>query len=200
MKPLWSMIKNLFRRKPTLDEILSDMDSLAVVVVDVQKEYCDPRGRRGLPTTHKIAKRIRGAIPAFKKIGLKIYPVYFAHKDQKLRDIDFFRYRPDFSDTLIRKNDDSAFKGSAIDRILQGDRKKSLLVCGFNLSACVKDTILDARRKGYNVIMMEDLTGNDADNFGEAGRAGDTRKMKRRGVHVRKSADILKALKSGFQR
>lgn len=164
-----SDIKDIWAEKPLSDDVLSlikDSETVGILVIDVQKEFCDPRGERGLEITDTISKRIRSIIPAFKKANIKVYSVYFSFRDQKRHEIDFFRYRPDHRDTLIRKDADSAFKGSNIDEVLKKDGKRTLLVCGFNLRACVQRTVNSAKAAGYEVIVMNDLTGNDRRNGG----------------------------------
>lgn len=132
----------------------------ALLLIDVQKEFCDPKGRRGTAETREICERIQRLTPAFRNAGVPAYSVYMAFIPV-LNRAGYYLYRPEKDDVQIRKSTDSAFASSKIDRILKADGRRHLLVCGFNLNACVYKTVVDACNAGYRVVILEDLTGND---------------------------------------
>lgn len=163
----------------------------ALLVIDVQREFADPAGDRGNRETHRVAKRLSSLIPAFRAAGLPAYAVYYSEEGKKKpQDIDFYLFRPAENDTLIAKDQDSAFRGSDIKKILQADKRKTLITCGFNLNACVFRTVMDARDNGFEVVLLEDLTGNDNDN--DRGKtAGRVAEMKQKGVRFVNALDLL---------
>lgn len=168
---------------------------VALVVIDVQKEYCDPKGRRGNPETEAVSERIQSLIPEFRKAGIPVYAVYFSCEEKsKPEEIDFYKFSPEPDDTLVRKNRDSAFKGSNIREILRRDNRKLLLTCGFNLSACVASTVQDARSEGFDVCLLHDLTGNDNENPRDA--RYELEDMKSKGVTIEQSANVLSCLRA----
>ena len=168
----------------------------ALLVIDVQKEFCDPKGRRGNRTTAKVSRRIQSLTPEFRKAGIPVYAVYFSYKKrQKAADIDFYEFTPHPDDTLIRKDRDSAFKGSKIKEILKKDKKNLLLTCGFNLNACVRDTVIDANKEGFDVCLLSDLTGNDNTNDAHT-KMEMLRELRKKGISVAKSGNVLKKLPS----
>ena len=139
-------------------------DEIALLVIDVQEEFCDPKHRekRGTKHTVEVSERIQSIVPKFRKANIPVYAIYYSeNKIKDLSKIDFFKFTPASNDTLIRKTADSAFRGSNIKNILQEDKKKLLLTCGFNLNACVKRTVTDAKEHGFEVCLLDDLTGND---------------------------------------
>lgn len=166
---------------------------LALLVIDVQQEFCDPKGGRGNKETREVSQRIRRLIPAFRKAGVPVYAIYFSETAEKVQDIDFYEFRPKEGDFVLCKNDNSAFKGCDIDKLLAMHHRKTLLTCGFNLNACLFETAVDARAKGYDVRLLRDLSGNDNNND-PGSTDGYLRRMTEKGVIVSTAADELRAL------
>jgi len=162
----------------------------ALLVIDVQKEFADPAQGRGNRETEQVTHRINSLIPAFRAAGLPAYVVYFSDFERKPEDIDFYIFRPIPEDKLIAKDHDSAFRGSEIKKILNADKRKTLITCGFNLNACVFKTVMDARDHGFEVVLLRDLTGNDNDND-RSKTEEHLEKMKKRGVRFVRSLDLL---------
>lgn len=171
------------------------IDETALLVIDVQPEYCDPRKERGNDETDHIAHVIDSLAPIFRKAGMTPINV-FMNKDKNAEEIQFYRYRPDKGDTFIAKKTDSPFQSSAIDDTLQVHKKQKLLLMGFNLVACVMHTALDAKFYGYDVYVVIDATGNDNKNL-SAGENVDKnlRYMQQEGIHFIRSGDAINRLK-----
>src|SRR5688500_16544059 len=106
-----------------------------VLVIDVQKQFCDPK-TRGNKRTEKASERISAIIPAFREAGLPVYAVYFSTERLKAHQIDFYKFKPDRQDILVAKNSESACRGSNIHEILKKNNIKTILACGFNINAC----------------------------------------------------------------
>lgn len=163
---------------------------LALVVIDVQKIYCDPEELYGDDGTDAAAGRIAALVPEFRKASIPVYLVHFSSPNNLTADkIDFYKLVPEPSDTLIRKDDVSAFDGSDIDQILKKDGRTKLLVCGVYLDQCVKGTVRDALGKKYEVALLEDMTEDHInDRFY---KKATLQRMKDNGVLITKSADVL---------
>ncbi len=181
--------------KISLDPAKGD---IALLVIDVQKEYADPAQGRGNRETRQVTRRINSLIPAFRAAGLPAYVVYFSDYEKKPEEIDFYIFRPNPEDKLIAKDEDSAFRGSDIKKILKGDKRKTLLTCGFNLNACVFKTVMDARDNGFNVVLLRDLTGNDNEND-RSQTESRLEQMRARGVTFMNSIDLLQDI-SAFKK
>jgi ureidoacrylate peracid hydrolase len=166
---------------------------LALLVIDVQKEFCDPEGKRGNRETRDVSQRIRQLVPAFRKAGVPVYVIYFSDDAKRPQDVDFYEFRPEKGDFLLRKDDDSAFRGSDLDALLKKHDRKTLLACGFNLNACIFHTVMDARAKGYPVRLLRDLSGNDKNNDASSTK-GYLKRMTDEGVVITSAADELRAL------
>lgn len=169
----------------------------AVVIIDVQKKFCDPRGRRGNQKTQEISERIQKLAPAFRAAGVPTYVVYFARPAWLGGRARFYKFRPEKGDIKVRKYTDSAFDSGKLKDLLKSHGRKNLLVCGFNASACVYRTARDAKLNGFNVTLMEDLTGNDNRNPETLDYA--LRRMLSRGIGITTSAEALAGLSAPKQ-
>lgn len=188
--------KNLEQTPITYEPAPEDVQlprDLALLVIDVQQEFCDPNGKRGNDETREVSQRIKNLVPEFRKAGIPVYVVYFSKEVKRVEDIDFYEFRPEKSDFVIPKSEDSAFDGSSIHKILARHGRKSLLTCGFNLNACIFDTVMDARSKGYDVRLLRDLTGNDNDNDRNSTEVY-VQQMRKSGVVITNSSDELRAI------
>lgn len=178
----------------TDDDIRLSKD-LALLLIDVQKEFCDPKKSRGNQQTEQVTTHIADVLPAFRKAGVKTYAIYFSQKAKRPSKIDFYKFTPEAGDTIIRKDSDSAFWGSNIDDVLKKDGKKTLLTAGFNLNACVYRTVMDARREGYDVCVITDMTGNDNLNI-QSHASEFIEIMKSQGVRFATSDEVLKDIRT----
>lgn len=169
---------------------------IALLVIDVQKEFCDPAGHRGNKITERTSKRIKELVPEFRKAGVPVYAVYFSERPLKKEDIDFYQFEPENSDALIAKNANSAFQGSEIEDILRKHNRKTLLTCGFNLDACVHYTAIDARKLGFDVQVIRDLSGNGKTNSHGKKATKYIREMIKQGVEITTSRKALERLQT----
>ena len=172
------------------------IDETALLVIDVQKAYCDPKhpARRGSKRTVAVAEKIQSLVPAFRKAGIPVYAVYFSMEGKKPRnEIDFFKFKPARKDRLVAKFANSAFAGSDIEYMLNGHKRKTLLVCGFNTGACVAETVYDAMDAGFKVCLMKDLSANDASI--RPGIRQDIKDMEEMGAVIATSSKILSRIR-----
>lgn len=200
-------VLTFMRPESLAQQTLKYTGEVALLVIDVQDEFCDPswdRGTidfqdpfcepnrcRGTKDTKKIATRIQSAIPPFRAAGIPVYAIYSSpDKKKDIADIGFYKFIPAAHDVLVRKNRNSAFDGSNIEDILKKDQRKLLLACGFNLNACVQETLMDARRVGFEVCLLRDLTGNDVINNPDHTPVH-LKAMRERGVTIENSDTVL---------
>ncbi len=141
----------------------------ALVLIDVQKEFCDITDRRGNTDTENTCKRIASLVPQFRAAGLPVYSVYFSFDEIPLDEVDFHHYQYADTDIPIRKTRDSAFQGDGdpFDDILNENRHKRLLVMGFNATACVYRTVKDAQSLGFECTIISDCISNDGKTYSD---------------------------------
>lgn len=134
----------------------------ALLLIDIQKRFCDPAaGHRGNDATLAVARRIAALAPTFRAAGVPFYPVYTPSRHDPDGAIDHCEFVPLRRDNVLHKSTNSAFESSAIKSTLSRRGHHTLLVCGFNLNACVFDTVYDAVSADFAVWLLQDLVGND---------------------------------------
>ena len=177
------------------DTPVSFVCDVALLVIDVQKEYCDPRGSRGNRQTEEISQRIQAITPEFRAAKVPVYAIHFdwTLKKKKTKEIDFHHFIPEKDDILVGKCTDSAFQSGPAKSLFRDHGRKLLLACGFNTSACVKSTVMDARREGYDVCLLTDMVGNDSHNPSSPEYA--IEEMKKSDVTMTASDIVLKEIK-----
>lgn len=164
---------------------------IAFLVVDAQAMYC-AREYHGNLQTERVCERLKTIVPDFRKASIDVYNVSYSLPLTGKKKEGFYIYQPDTADAFIVKTEDSAFEGSDIHSTLRDDNKKILIVTGVNLSACIRETVLDARKLGYEVYLPLDLVGN---NDGDYLANADILEMKYHGVHITHSQDLIKRLR-----
>jgi len=159
-----SLVKSIIDTQLAREEFRYKPSEVALLVIDVQSEFCDPDKPRGNGETYYISKKIKSIIPAFRKASIPVYAIYMT--ETKSEDLDFYKFVPEANDIIIRKPEPCAFKNSYPDlkTSLKRNGIKTIIACGFNKNGCVRETLVAARRKGFNAFLLEDLSGNDNEN------------------------------------
>lgn len=161
-----SSLKEFWGRKQVDWKVISE-SGFAHCIIDVQKEFCDPKESRGSAETEKVATRIANVAPLFRQAMIPTFVVYFSFdKETPISKAmgGLFKLKMESGDVPVAKDDNSAFKGSDIKELLKWSKVNTLLVSGFNLNACVRQTVIDALSEGFNVWVLEDCVGNDSFN------------------------------------
>ncbi|MDQ1280011.1 MAG: nicotinamidase/pyrazinamidase, partial [Thermoproteota archaeon] len=161
-------------------------DSDALIVVDVQRDFC-PGGALPVPEGDLIISFLNKYIEEFQKAGAQVYATRDWHSPnhisfraqggpwpphcvQKSRGAEF---HPDFklpkSVKIISKATNpqreaySGFDGTELAEELRGKRVTRVFIGGLATDYCVKNTVLDALKLGFYVALLVDATrGIDA--------------------------------------
>jgi len=180
--------------------------STAHVIIDVQREFCDPahQRNRGNKETDRISGVIADSIaPKFRKAGMPTYIIFFTDNiDSPNIDKDsggFYKIKPQDGDELVAKDTDSAFHSGNFKQMLEERGIKNLIVSGFNANSCVKRTVYSAREEGINVCVLEDGVGND--NCNKLDTLSETfEMMKNQGIVIADSDAVLNQIETLGQR
>jgi len=190
----------LRRRQAGLSDPFNDASrdspaSTAHIAIDVQREFSDPHySWRGNFTTSYIAGNIAKLTDAFRAAGIRNYVVY---SDRGRLGPDeayggLHKISPALPDRLVPKTANSAFSNPDLDGQLRAEGIENLILTGFNLSACVRETALDAAELGFNVILLRDYSADDnAHELDEAAVESSLSALRQKGVHVVTAARLL---------
>jgi len=157
--------------------ILSDRDAL--LIVDVQADFL-PRGRLAVPGGDAVVPALNGYLALARRKGLRV----FASRDWHPLNHCSFREQggpwPEhcvagtpgaaFAPSLELPSDAfiiskavaagsdaySGFAGTDLERQLRALRVERLLVGGLATDYCVLNTVRDARKAGFEVLLLQD--------------------------------------------
>jgi ureidoacrylate peracid hydrolase len=156
-------------------------DRCAVVVVDVQNDYCHDEGRFGRAGVNlETIRRAVGSIVRFVDIARSArVPVVWVKTEHDAwtnsptwlsRDVrtgeeicatgswgaEFFEVRPRPDECVVVKHRYSAFVGSRLPVVLRALGRPALLFAGITTNVCVESTARDAFMRDYQVVLVED--------------------------------------------
>jgi nicotinamidase/pyrazinamidase len=151
----------------------------ALIVVDVQKDFC-PGGALPVPRGDEVIPALNDYIKIFKKANTRIFatrdwhpPNHVSFKAQGgpwpphcVQDTEGARFHPDLklpSDTVIMskamdplREAYSGFDGTELANTLKTQGVTRVFVGGLATDYCVKNTVLDARKLGFEVVLLLD--------------------------------------------
>ena len=168
----------------------SNRGSSALLVIDVQNDFCAPQGALGvqnedLTRVHVAAERIRDLLPAARAAGVPCVFVRVVHDDwldagawgdrhrgtgrsrssaRKAVDgtwgAEFYLVQPEPGDLVLTKTRYSAFKGTPLRQILLGNTVRDVVLTGTQTDVCIIATALDAIQEGFGVTVIEDCVAS----------------------------------------
>jgi len=151
----------------------------ALIVVDMQRVFCEPEAELYVPSTEAITPRIKRLTDVCRNSGIPV--VYLRHivrgdgsdvgrmKDM-YPDVDEVLARdnpmveiipqlaPLTGDVMVDKPFYSGFHGTDLDTILRSRDIDTLIVCGTVTNVCCDTTIRDAVHREYKVIALSDAS------------------------------------------
>ena len=167
----------------------------ALVVIDVQNDFCSPAGSLALlgfdtGAAQEMIPRLRELIEAARHAGLPVFFVRTLHDEstdspQWLGRVGdgpgtkrtgltcrsgtwgsgFFEILPEPGDQVITKNRFSAFVGTNLDLLLRSRGVRSLLLTGVTTETCVESTLRDGLFRDYYVSLVEDCAASYSTEF-----------------------------------
>ncbi|MGD9850426.1 MAG: nicotinamidase [Nitrospirales bacterium] len=162
-----------------INEALKPGDAL--LIVDVQKDFC-PGGALAVEGGDAIVPVINRWIAAAKAKGVPVYasrdwhPIgHMSFKEQGgpwpphcIQDSHGAKFHPDLalpdSTVMVTKgvrfdqDQNSAFDQTGLAHKLRKDGIRRLWVAGLAEDVCVLATVLDARREGFDVVLIQNAT------------------------------------------
>ena len=167
---------------------LVDPRHTAVIVVDVQNDFCDPTE---FPAAAQMLPRLRRFIDDARQAGALIIftqvvhdqttdtPVWLSryatrpHRRQTCRaGTPGADYHPDFrpqpGDLAIVKHRYSAFIGTPLELQLRARGIQTVIMTGIATNVCVESTARDAFQRDFYVVMLADCTATNSEELQQA--------------------------------
>jgi ureidoacrylate peracid hydrolase len=166
-----------------LDAELVDPARSAMLVVDVQNDYCHPDGalgKQGLPTDVAMAMipRLQSLLDAARASAARVIFIQTVHTDETdspawvrrsagisasvcragTWGAQFTGVEPGAGDIVVVKHRYSAFVNTRLDTVLRTFRIENVIMTGVSTNVCVESTARDAYMRDYNVTFVSDCT------------------------------------------
>jgi len=149
------------------------MQKKALLIVDMQNDFCHPKGSLFLPKNQEIIPKIKKEIEKARKRKIKII---FTQDWHKKNDKEFKIWQkhclekswgaeivkellPQKDDIVIKKRTYSCFFETNLDQILKKLKIKKLIFCGCVTNICILFSAFDAFKLGYEIFLKKDCLG-----------------------------------------
>lgn len=174
-------------RLALLGEILETPGKIAVVVIDMQRDFCSPSGAFGcagmdISANERIVRPLNAFAIAMRNLGALIVWIRQMASPRHMSPAIIRRLRRaperlelciqgskgaelaeglevDPADAMVEKFRYSAFFGSSLDQILRSAGIQTTVLVGTAANGCVDATARDAAQLDYDVVIARDLTG-----------------------------------------
>lgn len=152
---------------PTLNRVKLSAQRTAVIVVDMQNEFANPKGRLYLPSIRQIIPAIRSLLSKARQKKVTIVYTMDTHYPGDLEFKDWGQHalknswgwkivdelKPEPEDIIVEKPRFDAFYNTMLDDILRAKGIENLVVVGTVANICVLATIMGAYMRGYRVYV-----------------------------------------------
>ena len=172
-----------------------DPSKTAVLVIDVQNDFCSPEGWFGkvghdLSIIHGAVGKLKGFLGAARDAGNTMIFVRGVYDRKYLsqamierheRDglplehciegswgADYYEIAPAASDIGLIKHRYSAFIGTELDEILKERGIENLIMTGITSNVCVESTARDGYMYDYRIAFVSDCTGTYSQTLHDA--------------------------------
>lgn len=196
-------------RKPGLTPRRGD----ALVIADIQRDFL-PGGALGVAGGDEVIGPANRAIECFHSRGLPVVISRDWHPrghcsfqatggpwpEHCVRDTPGAAFAPELAvpaDSIIISKGQlpdreaySAFEGTPLAAALAGQRIKRLFIGGLTTDYCVQSTVLDARRLGFEVVVLDDAIR--AVNASPGDEDAAIRRMRDAGARFAKAAELAR--------
>ena len=144
-------------------------DGTALLVIDVQQGLF----KRPTPVyeAERLLENINLLADRAHQAGIPVFYVQHANKAALPEGSDDWQLHPQIrplsTDVVIHKRQGSAFKKTPLKKELESRHVTRVVIAGLVTHGCVRATCLDAKRLGYDVILVKDAHSNFHERAGE---------------------------------
>ncbi len=195
--------------KKTLDLNIDSKDAL--IIADIQKDFL-PKGALPVKESDEIIPVLNEYAKIFKKAEAHVIasrdwhpPKHISFQAQGgpwpphcVKDTEGAKFSPDLKlpegTPIISKATDSSkeaysvFDETGLDKQLKDQGVKRIFIGGIATDYCVVNSVLDARKKGFDVVVLADATRGIDTTLGDVEKAFET--MKRKGAFLATMTDF----------
>lgn len=182
-----------------MSEILLELEQkvrpahTAVLVVDVQNDFCAPGGYwdttgTDIQPVQRMVQRLVRFLDAARRAGVHvifiqaIYDEPYRSPVQKERHIrrfgsvletcqsgtwgaEFYEVKPAAGEIVVRKHRYSAFHGTELDLVLRSQGIRTLVLTGVATNVCVESTAREGFMRDHYVVLVDDCTAARTEAF-----------------------------------
>ena len=175
-------------------DLLTDLSDVveaghtAVLIVDVQNDFCAPGGHtevnlgRDVADCQAVVAPIERLVAAARRAGALVVwikadydraylspPILARQLTRGIADAycvsgtwgaEFYRVSPADGDPVVEKHRHSAFIGTELDQVLRDSGIRTVVVAGVQTHVCVESSLRDASARGYYVVVPRDCVGS----------------------------------------
>lgn len=154
------------------------MAKTALLIVDMVKDFTDPKGLVFYSQNRMILPRIKKVLEECRKRELLV--IFIRHSYRKYKfDKNLVNMRPNCiegtggdeidpildvdekKDYVIKKRRYSGFFGTDLDLILRENDIKNVIITGTKTNCCIRATVTDAYHLDYNVYVVSDCVATN---------------------------------------
>jgi bifunctional isochorismate lyase/aryl carrier protein len=160
-----------------------DRGRVALLVIDMQRHFCDPDSSFFVPQADKLARNLRTLLDAFNKSSRPI--IFTRHIDadeesnlmlrwwsERIREDDPMSEVVDVLDTskgtTIMKHQYDGFLNTKLEDILHENGVQQVVICGVLTNLCCETTARSAFMRGFEVYFVKDGTATFHQKMHEA--------------------------------
>jgi len=158
-------------------------ESVALLVIDMQRHFCDPKSSFFVPGSDALAKKIKLLVGVF---ATNNRPIFFTRhidspdKDnlmlrwwkEKIKKEDPMSYFVDVLDVkkgaTVIKHQYDGFLDTRLEELLRKKGVRQVVVCGVLTNLCCETTARSAFMRGFEVYFVKDGTATFSQDMHEA--------------------------------
>jgi len=133
------------------------MEAAALLVIDMQQGLLD---KKTMYRRKELIDNVNRLIEFFHREKASVFLIRHENATFLKRDTQGWQLSMDMvrsdTDILMDKTHGSVFREQHFERALQSTGLKAVVVTGLVSNGCVRAACLDAKAKGYNVVLISD--------------------------------------------
>lgn len=163
------------------------MNLTALIVIDMQKSFLDPKGENFFKASHRTIEPIQDLLSAAREskslivhtldrhrkelpdFEQKRLPPHCLEGDMNADYFEGFGPRPDSNlEIEIVKRRYSAFFGTDLAMTLRECGIERVVICGVKTNVCIRATSQDAFANGFEVVLPRPAVASNREHLGDA--------------------------------